>query len=87
MWPDNDTDLDFLNFGGVAGTVAEIIAQAGGTARASEPLYYAVDTADQAALENLLLHAMDHDRRLDEIVGDRKAGLNVPLKKIGDTRA
>jgi hypothetical protein len=30
---------------------------------------------------------MDHDRRLDEIVGDRKAGLNVPLKKIGDTRA
>jgi DNA-binding MarR family transcriptional regulator len=41
----------------------------------------------EAALENLLLHAMDHDRRLDEIVGDRKAGLNVPLKKIGDTRA
>ena len=30
MWPDNDTDLDFLNFGGVAGTVAEIITQAHG---------------------------------------------------------
>jgi len=30
MWPDNDTDLDFLNFGGVAGTVAEIITQAQG---------------------------------------------------------
>jgi predicted KAP-like P-loop ATPase len=30
MWPDNDTDLDFLHFGGVAGTVAEIITQAQG---------------------------------------------------------
>jgi predicted KAP-like P-loop ATPase len=30
MWPDNDTDLDFLNFAGVAGTVAEIISQAQG---------------------------------------------------------
>ena len=30
MWPDNDTDLDFLNFSGVAGTVAEIIVQAQG---------------------------------------------------------
>ena len=30
MWPDNDTDLDFLNFSGVAGTVAEIIVQANG---------------------------------------------------------
>ena len=30
MWPDNDTDLDFLNFGGLAGTVAEIITQAQG---------------------------------------------------------
>jgi predicted KAP-like P-loop ATPase len=30
MWPDNDTELDFLNFGGVAGTVAEIITQAQG---------------------------------------------------------
>lgn len=28
MWPDNDTDQDFLNFTGVAGTVAEIIVQA-----------------------------------------------------------
>jgi predicted KAP-like P-loop ATPase len=28
MWPDNDTDEDFLNFTGVAGTVAEIIVQA-----------------------------------------------------------
>lgn len=30
MWPDNETELDFLNFGGVADTVAEIIVQAGG---------------------------------------------------------
>ena len=30
MWPDNDTDRDFLNFDGVADTVAEIIFQAGG---------------------------------------------------------
>lgn len=30
MWPDNDTDRDFLNFSGVAGTVAEIIVQANG---------------------------------------------------------
>lgn len=30
MWPDNDTDQDFLNFSGVAGTVAEIIVQAKG---------------------------------------------------------
>ncbi len=30
MWPDNETDQDFLNFTGVAGTVAEIIVQAAG---------------------------------------------------------
>ena len=30
MWPDNDTDQDFLNFSGVAHTVAEIIVQAKG---------------------------------------------------------
>src|SRR5262245_21971630 len=30
MWPDNETELDFLNFGGVADTVAEIILQANG---------------------------------------------------------
>jgi predicted KAP-like P-loop ATPase len=28
MWPDNETDQDFLNFSGVAETVAEIIVQA-----------------------------------------------------------
>ncbi|WP_417737947.1 KAP family P-loop NTPase fold protein [Rosistilla oblonga] len=28
MWPDNETDIDFLNFGGVADTVAEIVVQA-----------------------------------------------------------
>ncbi|MCO6439349.1 MAG: ATPase [Phycisphaerae bacterium] len=28
MWPDNETDIDFLNFSGVADTVAEIILQA-----------------------------------------------------------
>lgn len=30
MWTDNDTDRDFLNFTGVADTVAEIITRAGG---------------------------------------------------------
>ena len=30
MWPDNETDRDFLNFTGVADTVAEIIDQADG---------------------------------------------------------
>jgi predicted KAP-like P-loop ATPase len=30
MWPDNETDQDFLNFAGVAGTVAEIVVQARG---------------------------------------------------------
>jgi predicted KAP-like P-loop ATPase len=30
MWPDNETDRDFLNFEGVADTVAEIIVQAEG---------------------------------------------------------
>ena len=30
MWPDNETDRDFLNFSGVAETVAEIIVQAQG---------------------------------------------------------
>ena len=30
MWSDNETEKDFLNFSGVADTVAEIIAQAGG---------------------------------------------------------
>jgi len=30
MWPDNETEQDFLNFSGVADTVAEIIGQARG---------------------------------------------------------
>src|SRR5579864_352690 len=30
MWPDNETDRDFLNFSGVADTVTEIIVQANG---------------------------------------------------------
>ncbi len=30
MWPDNETERDYLNFGGVADTVAEITAQAQG---------------------------------------------------------
>lgn len=30
MWPDNETEEDFLNFSGVAGTVAEIVVQANG---------------------------------------------------------
>src|SRR6185295_9198305 len=30
MWPDNETDRDYLNFSGVADTIAEIIVQAHG---------------------------------------------------------
>jgi predicted KAP-like P-loop ATPase len=30
MWPDNDTNVDFLNFGGVADTVAELVLRADG---------------------------------------------------------
>ena len=30
MWPDNETELDFLNFSSVADSVAEIVVQAGG---------------------------------------------------------
>jgi hypothetical protein len=30
MWPDNETDRDFLNFSGVADVVVEIIVQARG---------------------------------------------------------
>ncbi|SBV87918.1 P-loop NTPase fold protein [Xanthomonas graminis] len=30
MWTDNETERDFLNFSGVADTIAEIIAQAQG---------------------------------------------------------
>ena len=30
MWPDNETDRDFLNFSGVADTIAEIVVQANG---------------------------------------------------------
>src|SRR3984893_2705110 len=30
MWPDNETERDFLNFTGIADTVAEIIVQAQG---------------------------------------------------------
>ena len=30
MWPDNETERDFLNFNGIADTVAEIITQANG---------------------------------------------------------
>jgi len=30
MWVDNETETDFLNFSGVADTVAEIIHQANG---------------------------------------------------------
>jgi DNA-binding MarR family transcriptional regulator len=40
--------------------------------------------AGEAALKELLLHARAHDRRLDEIVGKRKATLLSLLRKIAD---
>ena len=30
MWPDNETERDFLNFSGVADTIAETVIQANG---------------------------------------------------------
>lgn len=30
MWPDNETNIDYVNFGSIAGTVAEVIHQADG---------------------------------------------------------
>jgi DNA-binding MarR family transcriptional regulator len=41
----------------------------------------------ETMLQDLLTHAMDHDRQLDEIVGDRKAEFIAILKKIADTLA
>lgn len=38
--------------------------------------------AGEASLNQLLVHAMEHDRRLDEIVGDQKAVFLNLLKKV-----
>ena len=40
--------------------------------------------AGETALKALLHHAMEHDRKLDMIVGDRKAEFIAILKKIAD---
>lgn len=40
--------------------------------------------AGEAALTTLLGHAMDHDHKLDAIVGDRKPEFVAILKKIAD---
>jgi DNA-binding MarR family transcriptional regulator len=38
--------------------------------------------AGEEALDQLLVHALEHDRRLDEIVGDRKAEFLDLLKRV-----
>lgn len=40
--------------------------------------------AGEAALQPLLAHAMEHDRKLDGIVGDQKAAFIALLKKVAD---
>ncbi|RMV34286.1 hypothetical protein ALP12_200433 [Pseudomonas savastanoi pv. phaseolicola] len=45
MWVDNETETDFLNFSGVADTVAEIIYQANG-----RPISIGVSGASQRGI-------------------------------------
>lgn len=44
----------------------------------------ALTAAGQRALRELILHAREHDRRLDEIVGDAKGDFIALLRKIAD---
>src|SRR3954454_12834897 len=58
MWPDNETDRDFLNFTGVADTVAEIIVQAKG-----RPISIGVSGAwgvGKSSMIKLVRHSLEH---------------------------
>lgn len=58
MWPDNETDRDFLNFTGVADTVAEIILQAKG-----RPISIGVSGAwgvGKSSMIKLVRRSLDH---------------------------
>src|SRR2546426_414536 len=57
MWPDNETERDFLNFTGVADTVAEIIVQAKG-----RPISIGVSGAwgvGKSSMIKLIRHALE----------------------------
>jgi predicted KAP-like P-loop ATPase len=58
MWPDNETERDFLNFTGVADTVAEIIVQA-----QSRPISIGVSGAwgvGKSSMIKLIRASLDH---------------------------
>src|ERR1022692_3002487 len=58
MWPDNETDRDFLNFTGIAETVAEIIVQADG-----RPISIGVSGAwgvGKSSMIKLVRHSLEH---------------------------
>lgn len=63
MWPDNETERDFLNFTGVADTVAEIIVKANG-----RPVSIGVSGAwgvGKSSMIKLIRRALEQDRGLD----------------------
>ncbi|MHB9024021.1 MAG: KAP family P-loop NTPase fold protein [Armatimonadota bacterium] len=63
MWHDNETDRDFLNFTGVADTVAEIIRQANG-----EPVSIGVSGAwgvGKSSMLKLIKQALNQNQRPD----------------------
>jgi predicted KAP-like P-loop ATPase len=64
MWPDNETDRDFLNFTGVADTVAEIIVQAKG-----RPISIGVSGAwgvGKSSMIKLVRHSLEHRSSTEE---------------------
>src|ERR1035437_5552079 len=64
MWPDNETERDFLNFTGVADTVAEIIVQAKG-----RPISIGVSGAwgvGKSSMIKLVRHSLEHRSGTEE---------------------
>jgi len=58
MWTDNDTSVDFVNFAGVADTVAEVIVRAGG-----QPVSIGVSGAwgvGKSSMINLIRRSLEH---------------------------
>lgn len=63
MWPDNETERDFLNFTGVADTVAEIIVKANG-----RPVSIGVSGAwgvGKSSMIKLIRRALEQDRGIE----------------------
>src|SRR5687768_7663672 len=66
MWSDNETDRDFLNFTGIADTVAEIIVQAG-----DRPVSIGVSGAwgvGKSSMIKLIRRALDERAERSEFV-------------------